>query len=161
MKQYLIPVTLAGALAVTASVAGQTPPPASPSTAQKPAATSAGPVTVEGCLMREADVPGRKANVAEKVGVGEDYILTNTKMVKGTAPAGAPASTGGAVGTSGTGGEMYDINGIDDGTLTKHINRRVQVDGTFESLDRGTKGDALIEIRATGIRPVSGDCPPK
>lgn len=161
MKQYLIPVTLAGALALTASVAGQTPPPTAPSTAQKPAPTAAGPVTVEGCLMREDDVPGRKSNVAERVGVGEDYILTSTKMVKGTAPAAAAAPTGGAVGTSGTGGAMYDVNGIDDETLKRHVNRRVQVDGTFESLDRGMKGDALIEIRATGIRPVSGDCPPK
>ena len=118
MKQYLIPVTLAGALTLTATVAGQTPPPTAPATAQKPAPTAAGAVTVEGCLMREDDVPRRKSNVAERVGVGEE-------------------------------------------TLKRPVNRRVQVDGTFESLDRGMKGDALIEIRATGIRPVSGDCPPK
>ena len=107
--------------------------------------------------MREDDVPGRKSNVAERVGVGEDYILTSTKMVKGSAPS-APA--GGAVGTSGTtSGAMYDVNGIDDETLKKHINRRVRVDGTFDNLD--AKGNELIEIRATGIRPVSGECPPK
>ena len=40
--------------------------------------------------MREDDVPGRKANVAEKVGIGNDYILTSTKIVKGAAP-GTPA----------------------------------------------------------------------
>jgi hypothetical protein len=45
--------------------------------------------------------------------------------------------------------------------LKRHVNRRVQVDGTFQNLDGGMKGDALIEIQATGIRPVSGDCPPK
>jgi hypothetical protein len=56
---------------------------------------------------------------------------------------------------------MYDINGIDDETLKRHVNRRVQVDGTFENLDRGMKGDALVEIRATGIRPVTSECPPK
>ncbi|HYJ07877.1 MAG TPA: hypothetical protein VEX18_02685 [Polyangiaceae bacterium] len=163
MKQYLVPATLAGALALTASVAGQTTPPASTSSQQTPAA-SAGPVTVEGCLMREDDVPGKKPNVVEKVGVGEDYILTSTKMVKGSAPAGAAAPSSGAVGTSGTTGTtgaMYDINGIDDDTLKRHVNRRVQVDGSFKSLDGGMKGDALIEIQATGIRPVSGDCPPK
>ena len=49
----------------------------------------------------------------------------------------------------------------DDDTLKRHVNRRVQVDGNFKSLDGGMKGDALIEIQATGIRPVSGDCPPK
>jgi len=72
MKQHLIPVTLAGALALTATVAGQTPPPTAPSTPQKPAPTAAGPVTVEGCLMREDDVPGRKSNVEERVGRGRN-----------------------------------------------------------------------------------------
>jgi hypothetical protein len=164
MKQYFIPATFAWALALTASAAGQTPTPASTSPAQ-PAASAAGVVTVEGCLMREDDVPGRKSNVAEKVGVGEDYILTTTKMVKGSAPsAGAGAASSGAVGTSGTtttSGAMYDINGIDDDTLKQHVNRRVQVDGTFDNLDGGMKGNALIEIKATGIRPVSGECPAK
>ena len=158
MKQYLIPATLAGALALTVSVAGHTLPPASPS---QPAATAAGPVTVEGCLMREKDVPGRKANVAEQVGIGEDFILTSTKMVKGMAPGSMAAPSGGAVGTSGTTGAMYDVNGIDDDTLMKHINRRVQVDGTFEKLENATKAGALVEIKATGIRPVAGECAPK
>ena len=158
MKQYLIPVTLAGALALTVVRGG--PDSAARLPIHSQAATAAGPVTVEGCLMRENDVPGRKANVAEKVGIGEDFILTSTKMVKDGA--GSPAApTGGAVGTSGTAGAMYDVNGIDDETLMKHINRRVQVDGTFEKLENATKTDALIEIRATGIRPVAGECAPK
>jgi hypothetical protein len=108
--------------------------------------------------MREDDVPGRKANIAERVGVGEDYILTSTKMVKGSAPS-AAAATGGAVGTSGTSGAMYDVEGLDDETLKRHLNRRVQVDGTFENLD--AKGTELIEIRATAIRAATGECPPK
>jgi hypothetical protein len=56
---------------------------------------------------------------------------------------------------------MYDIEGIDDGTLMKHINRRVEVDGTFEKLENATKAGALVEIKATGIRPVAGECAPK
>ena len=118
-------------------------------------------MTVEGCLMRESDVPGKKANVAEKVGIGEDFILTSTKMVKGMAPGALAAPPSGAVGTSGMAGAMYDIEGIDDGTLMKHINRRVQVDGTFEKLENASKAGALVEIKATGIRPVAGECAPK
>jgi hypothetical protein len=165
MKQHLIPATLAGALALTVSaVTAQTPstaqtPPST--TTQKPASTAATPITVEGCLMRENDVHGKKANVAAKVGIGEDFILTSTKMVKGTAPGSTASTTGGAVGTSGTAAAMYDVNGIEDETLMKHINRRVQVDGTFENLENAGKTDAFVEIRATGIRPVSGECAPK
>lgn len=36
--------------------------------------------------MREADVPGRKPNVAERAGIAEDYILTRTKIIKGPRP---------------------------------------------------------------------------
>jgi len=170
MKQYLIPATLAGALALTVSVAAQTPPPAQTppaqtpppaTTAQTPTPAAGVPVTVEGCLMREADVPGKKANVAEKVGIGEDFILTSTKMVKGMAPGALSAPPSGAVGTTGTTGAMYDVEGIDDGTLMKHINRRVQVDGTFEKLENASKAGELVEIKATGIRPVAGECAPK
>ncbi len=156
MKKQLVPMTLAGTVALAISLSAQTGAP--PSTTQsQPSASRAGAVTVEGCLMREDDVPGRKANVAERAGLGEDFILTSTKMVEGAAPS-APSATPGAVGTSGTtSGAMYDINGIDDETLRKHINRRVQVEGSFENLD--ARGDALIEIRATAVRPASGECP--
>ena len=52
--------------------------------------------------MKEADVPGRRPNVAERAGVTEDYILTHIKSVKGTLPSGAAeAKPGTAVGTSG------------------------------------------------------------
>jgi hypothetical protein len=42
-------------------------------------------------VIREADVPGRKPNVAERAGIAEDYILTSTKMIKGTAAASSQA----------------------------------------------------------------------
>ena len=79
---------LAGALALSAAVAAQNPPaqeprPQQPATQTQPRAQDqARAVTVEGCLMREADVPGRRPNVAERAGIGEDYILTSTKIIK-------------------------------------------------------------------------------
>lgn len=109
--------------------------------------------------MREDDVPGRKANPAEKVGIGNDYILTSTKVTKGMAPGSAVKRETEAVGTSGSGGEMYDVNGLDEATLKSHLNQRVEVDGTFQNLDRGVKGTALVEIKATAIRAVQGACP--
>jgi hypothetical protein len=178
MRRYLFACALAGTLAVTATVAAQNPPPQQPTprtpTTEDPARTQtqAQMVTVEGCLMPEADVPGRKPNVAERAGVAEDYILTSTKMVKGKAPQGAttaetrPGET--PTGTAGTQGPMYEVEGIDEQRLKQHVGRRVQIEGTFENVDRaratperGTPADDLVEIRGTTIRQVAGECPPK
>jgi hypothetical protein len=159
MKKQLIPATAFGAFALAVSVAAQSQPATPKAPDQAPRASAPAAVTVEGCLMREDDVPGRKANVAEKVGIGDDYILTSTKIVKGNAPgAAAAAKPGEAVGTSGTSGAMYDLNGIDKETLKRHLNKRVEVDGTFKNVDGGVKGNALIEIDATSIRAAKGDC---
>jgi hypothetical protein len=125
------------------------------------------PVTVEGCVRREADVPGRAPNVAEQAGVAEDFILTSTKMIKGAAPANARARTGDApVGTSGS-SPMFEISGIDEDELKRHVGKRVQIQGTFDNLDRAPasaearSNDDLVEIEGTTIKAVPGDCPAK
>jgi hypothetical protein len=167
---------------LTASVAAQNPP-QSPPAQQPPAARTPAtqdktdradrakaPVTVEGCLLREEDVPGRKPNVAERAGVGEDFILTQSKMIKGTAPshAASHAKTGEAVGTSGTksASMMFEVEGISGADLKAHAGHRVQIDGTFENIDNATKAadsktpsDDLPEIRGVAIRQVAGECP--
>jgi len=170
MSRYLI--GCAGALLVSATVAAQNPPTQQdPPTTRPPMAQqeSARAVTVEGCLVREADVPGRKPNVAERAGIAEDYILTSTKMIKGSAPAGAGQyKPGTPTGTSGAREPMYEVEGIDDEELKQHVGQRVQIEGTFENVDRAratpegqTPADDLVEIRGTVIRKVPGDCPPK
>ena len=177
MRRYLFGSALAGTLAFTATLAAQNPQtqPQTPRTSSaQPARTQdqAQTVTVEGCLMREADVPGRRPNVAERAGIGEDYILTSTKMIKGSAPgSGATTQTRPSdqpTGTAGTRGAMYEVEGIDDAQLKQHVGRRVQIDGTFENVDRAratpeqtTPADDLVEIRGTTIRQVAGDCPAK
>ena len=154
MKKYPIPVMCCATLALAVSLGVDRTAAAS----DRGQATSvSGPVTVEGCLMREEDVPGRKPNLAEKLGVGNDYILAFTKIVKGTRPA-AAARTGETAATSGMSGAMYDINGIDEETLKRHLNQRVAIDGAFDNVDAAMKSDALIEIRATAIRLAKGDC---
>jgi hypothetical protein len=162
MNKHFSLATLTASLAVALSVAAQAQTPA-PAT-QTPAAAPAGTVTVEGCLVREADVPGRKPNVAERVGVTEDYILTGTKMVKGSAPGAAAARPEDRpVGTAGAPAAMYEVEGVDEDKLKPNLGRRVQIDGTFENVNRTPTGpaDELVQIRATMIRPVPGECPPK
>jgi hypothetical protein len=175
MRRHVFAGALAGAIALTSAVAAQDPP-AQPATPQTPPAqdqprtSQARAVTVEGCVMREADVPGRRPNVAERAGVAEDYILTSTKMIKGSAPAGTTAARTAETptGTSGSPAAMYEIEGIDDQELKQHVGQRVQIDGMFENADRatatperGTPADDLVEIRGTTIRKVAGECPAK
>jgi hypothetical protein len=141
------------------------PKPQEPAT---PAAQATAPasVTVEGCLVREQDVPGRKPNVAERAGVMEDYVLTNTKIVKGSAPAGSAAEPKPGETATGTSGRspMYDVKGLDDGKLKTLVGQRVQIEGSFADLSRdpsATPGEDLADIRGTTIRQVPGECPPK
>src|SRR5688500_568095 len=92
MRRYFLG-SICGAFVLSATVAAQNahtqqPQPATPTTQTQPRTSGQAPmVSVEGCLMREADVPGRRPNVAERAGVAEDYILTSTKMIKGSPPA--------------------------------------------------------------------------
>jgi hypothetical protein len=114
------------------------------------------PATVEGCLRREADVPGRKPDIAERAGIAEDYILTETRVVKG----GTAASND--VNARGT---LYDVQGLSADQLKSNLDKRVQIDGTLEHSDRVARtarndpatGD-LPQLRGKVIRSVSGDC---
>ena len=121
--------------------------------------------------MREADVPGRKPNVAERAGITEDYILTNVTIVKGSPPpaVAAEARPGETpTGTAGAAETMYEIEGIPEDQLKKHTGHRVQIDGTFRNVERArvrlearTPTDDLVELRRTVLRHVAPECPPK
>jgi hypothetical protein len=174
------------AIALSASLAAQeptTPPATRPSTAPQPptgaataaqqeaAATRGVPVTVEGCVVQEADAPGRKPpqEMQERIKAKDDYLLTDAKMVKGSAPELAPApqaKAGEAVGTSGTAPVLIlFIEDLGKPDLKSHENRRVQIDGTLTNLDRAKNpvsyGTDLVEIHGTAIREVPGTCPAK
>jgi hypothetical protein len=108
-------------------------------------------VTVEGCLMRESDVPSIKDDDPD------DFVLTRTKMIKGSTPTMRTGRSGDTpTGTSGAAAPMYEVEDIDDETLKKHVGQRVQIDGTFDDLE-----DDVADIRGTMIRQVAGECSPK
>ena len=156
MRRYIFSTTFAGAITLAAVSAAQSPTPQEPRP-QVPSTTAAQqsqPATVEGCLTREEDLPGRKPNVAERAGIAEDYILTGAKVVKGPQP------------PSGATAGMFEVEGISEDQLEQHVGRRVQIVGSFENVDRAqatperaTPADDLVEVRGTTIRAVSGDCP--
>jgi len=148
-------MALAISAAAQAPATAQDPKPASPAASQ---AASTAAVTIEGCLVREQDVPGRKPNVAERVGVGEDYILMSTKIVKS---ADKPTGTSGTAGPS----RMYQVKGIDDERLKPLAGKRVQVEGNLKDLDEPATpkpgAEDIADIQGASIRQVSGDCPAK
>jgi hypothetical protein len=161
MKRYLFGSTAAGVLMLGLGVGAQAPAPGQPTT---PAATAdqAKAVTVEGCLKREADVPGGQPNVAERAGIGEDYLLTSAKVVKGNPPeAAAGRSADQPTGTSGARTTMFKLQGLDDARLKDHVGHRVQIDGRFENVEAarsGSAGGKLVGLRATEIRHISATC---
>ena len=156
MRTDLTALVIAGIVSVASQVSAQLPPqpPQSPrpTSAPRPTARGAeGMVTLEGCLVREADIQRRRPKKAESAGVTGDYVLTHAKVIKGSAPSSLTA--------------MYDVDDIDSGLLESFAGQRVQVDGWFDDLDRaanpaGRSGadDDLVEIRGSAVRAIAKDC---
>jgi hypothetical protein len=156
MRTRLATVIIVGALGLGTQASAQlpAPPPQSPrpTPSERPTVRgSEGLVTLEGCLVREADIEGRIPKIRESADVTGDYVLTRAKVVKGTAPA---SLTG-----------MYDVDDIDAGLLESYAGQRVQVDGWFDEIDRavnptgrGGAHDHLVEIRGSSIRAIAKDC---
>ena len=154
------------AMATAITVSAQTPSPSqppsqpgAPPTAQPPRPTTPPPaqakpatdqaITITGCLKEEKDVPGRKPNVAEKAGVSEDYILTDVKAAAG--------SNVSALGL----GTMYEIEGVDNSELKKHVNHQIEVAGKIRaSVTGGVSTDnGLPQFTATSIKMLAATCP--
>jgi hypothetical protein len=138
---------------------GSSPQSSSPQTASSTPSTSMDQnqgqaVTLTGCLAREKDVAGMQPNVAERAGIGEDYILTNVSMAGSSAGyhSGATSSSSGSKSTTGstastgstmsgtqtgqtasaTSTKMYKIEGLDDSRLQPFVGQRVEVTGKMK-----------------------------
>jgi hypothetical protein len=156
MRTLFTAFVIAGTLAFGTIVSAQLPPspPQSPrpTSAERPLARgSEGLVTLEGCLVREADIESRWPKKPESAGLTGDYVLTRAKLIKGTAPASLTS--------------MYDVDDIDPGLLESYAGQRVQIDGWFDELDRaanpagrGSAHDDLVEIRGSAVRAIAKDC---
>ncbi|CAN5507011.1 hypothetical protein BH23ACI1_BH23ACI1_21330 [soil metagenome] len=176
VRQYVIPTAFAFALAGAAVSAQQTTgQQTQPPQAQQQAMDQAETRTVEGCVYKEEDIPGRSPNIAERAGILEDYILV----------ASADASTQGAVGTTGTAGatgttgaaaaapRMFKLEHEDDDKLRALVGKRVRVTGKVDAErgDRTAAGEPerdrsagpdqieLPEFEVTTITETAGECP--
>jgi hypothetical protein len=154
----------------TAQAQSANPPQSSPQVSVRPT------TTLTGCLYREDQVPGRKANVVERAGILEDYILAGVTVAgePREQPTGTAGSASTAVPSTGT---MYKVEKIADEKLKALVGKRVEVTGHIDPEGRsrlgvgGPKPDAglgpdkisLPEIEASSIREITnlGPCPVK
>ena len=165
-------LTIAALVSASTLTLNAQQPPRTGDTTQRTAAAAADQVvTVTGCLKAEKDVPGRRPNVAERAGVTEDYILTSVKM--------APSSKVSGIGLAAS----YEIEGIAEAELQKHLNHQVEITGTLTTGNAmGNRGTApetnpgaekrqgtpqstanadLPAIQATSLKMVAATCPAK
>jgi hypothetical protein len=171
MKRTLMSGLLAVAISGAATLAAQdqqnppaqrpdTPKPSAPApgaqapSTQPPAASSAGKVTLTGCL--------------EKGDSATEFILANAAMgsAKPDSPAGGAA---GATGTAGSKGAKYTLLGKSD-ELTKHQGHRVEVTGTIAggagatSAPSGGAGagaagaQAAQRLQVDSVRMIAAEC---
>ena len=173
--QHMFNASAAAVLAMTMAAFAQTPQtaspsnaaqPPSPSTPQSPATTSASsqagkqpetPVTLVGCVMREADYrkahdKGRGGPVATGLGQGNEFVLVNAaKLTPGATP---PGGTGQCGATAA--GEAYELSGNREKELEKVVGRRVEITGTLKEA-KTTAGPAGQPKPTGGFDPLRQD----
>jgi hypothetical protein len=166
MKQTTYAAAFALAIGAAASLSAQTP-----SSQQSAGATTS---TIVGCVYQEKDVPGRSPNVAERVGVLEDYILAELSPAEASRPVGTSGSS------TPTTYSMYKLEHAKDGELKAMVGKRVEVTGKVDAEAGDASGqpsastqtsqaDRIIgrdkidlpEFEVVSMREVPGSCPAK
>ena len=145
-------LVMTGALTLSAQAPQRPPnpqppvtPPAAVTTQQQDTAQPAQIVTVTGCLKHEKDVAGLTPNPAERVGVTNDYILTEVKMSPSSKVSGLALAN------------MYEVEGIAEAELQRHLNHQIEMTGQISGTP--TSDDRTPNFRATSVKMVAATCP--
>lgn len=129
--------------------AAQPPDRQQPATAtdvqRTPPASATQVITIAGCLKEEKDVADLKPNAAERVGIAEDFVLTNVKM------AGSSTVSGIAL------APRYEVEGIPEADLKKHVGHQVEIMGTITQA-AATDSDPTADFRGTSIKMLAATC---
>jgi hypothetical protein len=161
---------------------GQAPVSAAPAAqaAQTKVEQADQPVTVTGCIVREADYrkmqgSGKGGAAGSGVGVGNEFVLTRVS----TSPAGA-AGGGTPTGTSGSEATLaYELTGASEAKAEEFIGKRVEISGTLKKAEVGATGPTggptagkppsgvdvtssdlkLRELEVTSVKASTGTCP--
>lgn len=138
-------------------------------------------VTITGCVQREADYrrakdAGRAGVAGTGIGAGNEFVLIEATSAPG-APGAAPSPTGTA------GGAMaYELTGPNEGQLSQHVGRRVEITGKLKAaetdaagrptggatagqppsgVDVTSKDLKLRELEVTSVKEATGTCTTK
>ncbi len=155
MKRNWFGCGLICVVALSTSIAAQNAASGPSLPAPAPAAPLTNGVSVEGCVYKEADVPGRQPSAEERSRVlrENNFVLGNTAMQQGSEPAGA------------RGPLMYKIKELKKDDLATHVGHRVQIDGWLDKVGRATSpvsfAHDLVELKGTTIRMVADSCDSK
>lgn len=147
--RHALPVFAAAVLSGTLTFA-QTESP-QPSTDSAKSKAEAMPVTLVGCVQREADYRksqdiGRGGAVNTGLGTGDEFVLVNASSVESGSP------TASSIDCSQTTGEAYELTGPREDELKPLVGHVVRITGTREKAEVsqavGTSG--TTEARPTG-----------
>jgi LPXTG-motif cell wall-anchored protein len=173
-------------VAVFAQTSGQTPTQQTPPQPTSPQPTAqAGtqpetPITLVGCIQREADYrrerdKGRGGAVGTGTGTGHEFVLINAST--STATAGTPAPSGAEPCAPGGKGEAYELTGNRERDLEQFVGRRIEITGMLKKHETaGTSGTGapkptggfdpmgqdlqLPEVNVTSFKEVAVSRPP-
>jgi hypothetical protein len=163
MVRHVCGTSAAAMLTVTMAAFAQTSQPTSSSAQAKSDDQSGTPITLVGCIQREADYrraadAGRGGVAATGVGLGNEYVLVNAASA-GT----ASGSTGNAAAdcSAATGGQAYELSGKGEGDLERYVGKRVELVGMLKRGDAnapvGTSGTTTADRPSGGFDPLKQD----
>jgi len=164
------------AFAQQAAQEPQQPPPGARTSA-------AGPITVTGCVQREADYrkahdAGRGGAAGTGVGVGNEFILSDASASPSSKAGAEPSSPTGTTGSMSA--TAYELTGPNEGQVAAFIGRRVEITGMLKAaevsaagqptggatagqppagVDATSKDLRLREIEVSSVKETSGTCP--
>jgi hypothetical protein len=124
----------------------------------RPVAAQSSGVTVEGCVVKEIDAPGRPVPEEERTRIVREnnFVLASTKVTAGTD---LTASTDSSDAIAPL---MYRIKDLKKGELNNHVGHRVVIEGTFDKIGRAKNplsyASDLVELKGTTITMVAASC---
>jgi hypothetical protein len=136
VKNYILPAAFAVMCAGAVASAQSTATPQQPQTQPPASMDQAATTTVEGCVYREQDIPGRAGNTAERTaaaaGVGDNYVLVASSGSAASGTVGTSGSTG-ATGSASASPKIFKLEHSDDSKLSAMVGKRVRVMGKVDS----------------------------
>jgi hypothetical protein len=155
MKKFLSGI-FAATLMSTMVVAAQGDKPQQPAPGGAAQSSASKTVTVAGCIQNAPAAPAGGGAAAAGGGAAASSAKFVLSMKPSTGAAGAPA--GGAVGTGGSGGTRYQLDG-DDKTISPHVNHQVEITGTLQGPSAAAgSATASPTLKVESVKMISAMC---